>query len=209
MTERLRNAFAAGAGRAAGEGCPTDEEIWAASRGELPAARRDALLAHSAGCAACAESWRMAAAIAAEASLPAGKRHPAKHGLRLGLGLLAAAAVVVVALLTVPTRPPADALRAPGGVAIESELPAGKPLARDRCVLHWSGGPPGTLYAVEVAREDLTVLLRAESVEEPEYRIPENVLASLPPGATLFWRVEAVLPDAKRIESPVFRSTLE
>lgn len=151
----------------------------------------------------------MAAAIAAEASLPAGAAHPPKHGLRLGFGLLAAAAVIVVAVLTIPTRPPPDPLRAPGGIAIASELPAGKPLARDGCVLRWSGGPPGTLYAVEVAREDLTVLLRAEAVEESEYRIPENVLASLPPGATLFWRVEAVLPDAKRIESPVFRATLE
>jgi hypothetical protein len=151
----------------------------------------------------------MAAAITAEASLPAGMAHPAKHRRRLGLGLLAAAAVIVVAVLTVPTRPPADSLRAPGGVTLESQLPGGKPLARDRCVLRWSGGPPGTLYAVEVAREDLTVLLRAEAVEESEYRIPGNVLASLPPGATLFWRVEAVLPDAKRIESPVFRATLE
>jgi hypothetical protein len=150
----------------------------------------------------------MAAAIAAEASLPAGAVH-AKKGVRLGLGLLAAAAMIVVAVLTVPTRSPVDALRAPGGVAIASELPAGRPLARDRCVLRWSGGPPGTLYAVEAAREDLTVLLRAEAVEEPEYRIPENLLTSLPPGATLFWRVEAVLPDAKRIESPVFRATLE
>lgn len=49
--------------------CPADDEIWAASRGELPPERTKRLLAHSMDCADCKQSWRAASTLAVEAGL--------------------------------------------------------------------------------------------------------------------------------------------
>jgi hypothetical protein len=218
--ERLRDLWAAGGQRSAG--CPTDEEIWAASRGELPEERRSDLLGHSIGCPACAESFRMAAALGEEAGLGAGAAAGAAapvEGPRAGrgrarfwlLGLAAAAVVVIASLVPVLRRtgsPPADEFREPGAKAIRSELDESVPLPRDRFVLRWSGAPQGALYTVEVATEDLTVIDRAEELGEAEHRVDPERLVALASGTALLWRVDAILPDASRVSSPVFRVTL-
>lgn len=49
--------------------CPGDEEIWAASRGELSPERAKLLLAHSLECTDCRQSWLAASTLAAEGGL--------------------------------------------------------------------------------------------------------------------------------------------
>jgi hypothetical protein len=216
--EALRRAFTLPADSPPQAECPPPEEVWSASRGELPAARTQELLAHSALCPACAESWQWAAALGAEAGgvlVESGLAVAAPHrfripaGMRLGLGLAAAAASIAVLALLVPWRRPPDEFRDVGSFSIASRLETGRALPRDACVLSWSGGPRGTLYSVEVARPDLTVIARADQIETNHYQVPASVLAGLPAGSAVLWRVEAVLPDATRVSSPVFRAKLE
>ena len=208
--EALRRAFAAPAASPPGADCAPPEEIWSASRGRLPPARTQELLAHSAKCPACAESWRWAAALDQETGRGIEpERRPMHAGLRLGLGLAALAASIAVIALLVPRRGPSDAVREASTFSIESRLETGRPLPRDACVLTWSAGPKGTLYTVEVARIDLTVIARADQIETSRYKVPADALSGLPAGSTVLWRVEAVLPDATKISSPVFRATLQ
>ena len=90
--ERLRRAFSGSEGPlSAGDGCPPDEQIWAASRGELPSEQTQALLEHSQQCESCAESWRMAAAIGEAAGEAAGEDR-GQQGSRTWLYLAGAVA---------------------------------------------------------------------------------------------------------------------
>ena len=94
--------------------------------------------------------------------------------------------------------------RLPYALGISSELT----VFRGTPTLTWSAGPQGTLYTVEVARADLTVIARADEIATAHFQVPDSALSGLPPGATVLWRVEAVLPDATRVSSPVFRARI-
>jgi hypothetical protein len=206
--DALRRAFTRSADAPPREDCPAPEVVWSASRGDLPAARTQELLAHSAVCPACAESWQWAAALGAEADGARTTSGPAR-GIRLGLGLAALAASIAVLALLGPWRRPPDEFRDVGTYSIASRLESARALPRDAFVLSWSAGPRGTLYSVEVARSDLTVIARADQIETHRYQVPAPAFSGLPPGAVVLWRVEAVLPDATRVSSPVFRANLE
>ncbi len=98
--ERLRDAFVASDGETKRtEACPGDEEIWAASRGELTPERTKQLLAHSQDCAACAKSFTLAAGMALEARIEDNIRpfRPRRRTL-VYVGAVAATVVVAIAL---------------------------------------------------------------------------------------------------------------
>jgi hypothetical protein len=214
--ERLREIWrsAPGGGRTStAAGCPDDETIWAARKGELPEERVHEILEHSRTCAACAESWALAAAIGAEerpvpASLPRRRAWP----------LLAAAAVAALALVAAPlalrraSEPPrADPFRAPGAgaMSLRSTLDESRPVPRADCRLRWTGAPARSVFSVEIATEELRVLDRVEGLEEQEYLVPETALAKVASGSTILWHVVALLPDGKRVESVMFRARIE
>jgi len=219
--ERLRGVWIEQSpGEAPAGGCADDEEIWAASRGELPVERTSDLLAHSMECPSCARSFQMAAALAEEAGIAEadgeriGEHHrPNPAGRWWLMGLAAAALLTIVILPPVlrrGTSPPMDGgFREPEGTSIRSQLDETVPVSRAHFVLRWSGGPEGTLYDVEVATEDLQVVYHAGELAGTEHQVPEAALAGIPAGATLLWRVDAVLPDASHASSVVFRATLE
>jgi len=213
MDERLRRAWAGGDGPAPETGpCPADEEIWAAARGELPRERVLALLEHTRGCPACAESWRMARALDGEMETAGGGR-AARTTVPRWIALAAAAVVVLGLVWLVPRpgsrRPPVEEFRAPVVGAVRAAIDEAAPLPRDRFILRWSGPPSGTLYTLEIATQELDVIHRAEELDATEYRVPPEVLAALPAGTVLLWRVDAVLPDTSRVSSPVFRVVVE
>lgn len=210
--ERLRDAFTLPRDRApASSDCPSDEEIWEAGRGELPRGRIDSVLEHLGGCPACSESFRIARALEGEraAAQRVGSGPP-----RAWLGL-AAAAVLIVGLIWLFPRVaegpgvPVDEFRAAASVEVRSAIDAGAVLSREAFVLRWTGPPAGTLYTVELATEQLELIHRASEIDGTEYRVPPAVLDGLAPGTKLLWRVDAVLPDASRLSSTVFRATVE
>lgn len=83
-------------------------------------------------------------------------------------------------------------------------------LPRDAFVLRWQVAPEweGARFSITVTAEDLTPVAEARGLEETEYRVPAEALAGVPPGARLFWRLEALRPDGKRLEK-TFRARLE
>jgi hypothetical protein len=210
--ERLRAAFAASAEDAApGESCPDPERLLSARRFELPAEAIRSLVAHTAACGACAEAWRLAGEVDVLLPRPAAATPPSRSRTWWGgwTSALAAAAVLVIALGALVGERRGPAYREGAGLVLRSLVPEGRPLPRQACVLRWSPGPPGSRYAVDVAREDLAPIAAARGLERAEYRVPPESLAGLPRGATLLWRVEAVLSGGGRLGSVTFLATLE
>jgi hypothetical protein len=216
--DRLRDAFAMRAKTATPAGdCPDADLVWRAVRLELPQARIRELGLHATTCAACAEAWRLAREVAAEAPadvLPF--RRPSTsltrtRGWWVG-GTLAAAAALFLIVMLLPTgpgtTPPAgDTLRG----AEESILPLtdlAVPLARDEATLRWEG-PFDCRWEIRVATEDLHVIAEAHGLDTPEFTVPAEALAGLPVGSTIVWQVHANLPDGRRLASRSFVLQLE
>ncbi len=183
----------AGAGPAE---CPDPERIWRAVALESPEEERRQLIDHLAGCASCAQAWRLAAGLAGPAMAP----EPAARSSWLPRAMLAAASIVAVVglgWLALHRSPiPGTALRATEP-AILSLLDEGSALPRDRFQLRWSPGPPGTIYDVEVGTSDLRLLSRAMALVDPEYLVPPQAFQDVASGTVIAWRVEATLPDGR------------
>jgi len=205
----LREAWAARSG--GGHDCPADDLLWAAARGEAgaEAARRVAL--HLAGCAVCTGGWRLARDLGGMAL--GGTERTAGAASRRWWALSAAAAALMVALVSIEIvdriPPRSTSVRRGGGDGvIRSLLPPERPLSRGECVLRWSG-PAGARYDVRVAREDLTPVAEARSLQAPEYRVPPDPLAALPPGTRLIWQVKGTSGDGAPLPVATFVVTLE
>jgi hypothetical protein len=90
--------------------CPGDEEIWAASRGELVPERTRLILAHSLECGHCKRSWLVASSLAAESSTSSSQSRDAgggrvipfqiRHHRLLKVASAVAATLVLFLLLT-------------------------------------------------------------------------------------------------------------
>jgi hypothetical protein len=200
LRESWRERAPAGAPSAS---CPDPARIWSAVALEVSSKERRSLIDHVAGCALCAETWRLAAGLGGPPRpLATTVRHRATAWPRLAL---AAASIVVVSGLgwLALERLPGweSALRATEPVAIRSLLREGEALPRDGFLLRWTPGPPGTIYDLEVGTIDLKLVTRAMALTVPEYLVPEEALAGLAPGASIAWRVEATLPDGRVVAS--------
>lgn len=221
--DRLREAFAAREGKPRPEDRAFDDaEVWAASRGELDDERTRELLDLAARDPECAESWRLALAMQrAQKGRPAESEtdQVARAGSATGkrrLGWFAAVAAAALAVLLVPLwindvqreQAPAE-FREQVSFEIESLVASDTALPRDGFVLEWSPGPEGTLYAVEIADRDVTILAAARDLAQPRYEVAPEALESVAPGGTVLWRVEAILPDGAQLESPTFRVRVE
>jgi putative zinc finger protein len=200
-----------------GPECPTPGQLWSTLRRELPDDERRAVVEHLASCPSCAEAWRLAVAVAREEApglSVAPPRRSAVSGPRRGFVLLLAAATMVLALgaiwrWRVPQLPAPPGFREASDPAVHSLLPEGKVLPRDACQLRWSAGPPGSRYDLRVTTESLQVVVTAQGLSEPSHRVPEAALALLAPGSRLLWRVEVLLPDGHRVDSPTFLTSCD
>jgi hypothetical protein len=192
-------------------GCPAPDTYWAAAAGELPFEQVRALVDHGAGCARCAEAWRILAdvrreageAVTAPARPPALPRAAPRRGRALvPLAVSALAAVGLWVVLRPPPPRPAPVERGNGAtVTVRSESPAVQP-AGD-AVLRWSEVPGATSYNVTVLTPELVVVHQAVGVAAHELRLPQGV-GQRAAGGGLLWNVDAVLPDGRTVASPTF-----
>jgi hypothetical protein len=212
---RLRAAFQARESRM-GEGGshPPPEELWAAVRGERPVSVRRALIAHTAACAACAEAWRLAAAVSpGDVAAAAQAARPAWAAFR-GYAAVAAAAALVVALgaglwLRGPAeRAPDPGFRGASETAVRSLLAESEALPREDFRLRWSAAPAGSRYDVRVTTESLEVVADVQRLSDPYFVVPAAALSSVPAGGSLLWRVEVTLPDGARAASQTYVTRL-
>lgn len=212
--ERLRTAFAAVAeGLPRCDGSPSPKHIWHAVRGDLTPKETRKLVERTSSNPETAEAWRLAREVNAIMSrkaevipLPRTRRRPWLAGL-------AAAAVVTVGIAaTLFWQAPwqeTPIFRSPAEATISSVLPEDHPMARDAFLLRWTGGPDGSMYDLFVSTSDLRVLTRAEQLKSPSHLVPEEVLADLPSGTLVLWKVEATAPDGRRLSSPTFVQRLQ
>ena len=183
-------------------GCFEAEQIWRAVALETSASDRRALIDHVATCVRCAENWRLANELVERAPAPAGalRRHRAVGLPQLALAAASLIAVVGLGWFALHRGTDPSALRAtePG---IRSLLEDGGTLPRERFLLRWTPGPPGTIYDVEIATTELKLVTRGLALTTPEFLVPEGTLANLAPGTSIAWRVEATLPDGRVVTS--------
>ncbi len=213
QTEHLRRAFAAVPPSAVPRAdCPPAGRIWEGVRGALAPAEFRRIIHHVAGCALCTEAWRLAqklehrAGDSREDSSEETPGPPAAPGSgwwrRPGAAAAAAAAVVVLAvglnLRQAGDVTPAATFRAAGGGEIELLSPG--PLPREDCVLRWRGPESADYYQLRVvsAADPLIPLVEETRLEAVAYRVPEDALAGLPPGAELLVHLKAIDPASGR-----------
>lgn len=179
-----------------GFGCSPHERIWAAALGELPETEVSALLAHSTHCGSCAAAWR----VAGEMSLAAKPLPVVRSRPRWAV----AAAVAAGILLFVVVKPKSVEPTWRGGNTTQLQsLLGNEPQPRTGLTLRWSG-PADARYSVTLATKDLRELFRAGGLKQTEAPVPEAAFKGVPPNTALIWRVEALLPDGSRAESPAF-----
>ena len=71
-------------------------------------------------------------------------------------------------------------------------------------VLRWHPVDGAERYSVTVMSPSLEVLYKAYALPIAELRVPPAALAGQPSAGQVLWRVQAVLPGGRVIESPVF-----
>ncbi|MEO8585264.1 MAG: zf-HC2 domain-containing protein [Acidobacteriota bacterium] len=198
--------------------CPESDLLSRAAVGDLGETDRERLLDHVASCSDCAEELRLAfgarSSEVGDSVVPLSSRRPAPW--RASIFLAAAAALLLAGGLAVQQRrstaPPAD--EAPfrqedSRAGIVSLVPREARLPRTAAVLRWKGPSDHAHYRVMVATEDLNTLATGESLVNPVYRVPPEVLAPLPRGARIIWKVVTVMPDGTRVGSRTFVNEID
>jgi len=211
---RLRNAWLESTDAPDDRACLDPTWIWDAVHGRHAPESLERGLAHVAQCGACAEAWRLAhEMVTAEAPAPsrASSRGPAPAWTSWKVWLPAAAALVVFVGGTGYDRGWFERT-SPGGQgnvvrgaspAIASTMGA-TGCDRSACTLMWSDAGAGARYDIRVTRADLEPVIATSGLTQTAFAIPAAALRTVAPGGDVFWQVDAVLPDGRRLSSPTF-----
>jgi len=197
-----------------GSECPPAGDLWYSAHGELSKEANESVILHTMRCPACAEGWRLARNDVHGSRAGGGDPEERRILLRWNWRPWIGAAAVMILALGIGYRffpreePPAAIYRDPGGLRLQSLSPQAEPVPRSACLLRWTAGPPGTTYDVQVTTDALEPLLEKFRLEKSELRIDPELLADLPTGTELFWRVTAHPPNAGQVRSPAFRTQL-
>ena len=210
--EELRDIYARATSSGSGEH-PAADLLARLLSGDVSVGERAKAVAHVATCARCAEEVRVARPVGDGLSRASGSVvRPAAWWRPAILLAVAAGALLVVGLalrLREPRVAPEGPYRAAESPGLRSLLPDGARLRRDAAVLRWAGAPQGVTFDVILADERLEVLARLPGLREPEVAVPGPVLAVLPSGAKLVWKVTVVQPDGTRTEARSFATAVE
>ncbi len=210
---------------------PVDPDaLWTAARGRASPDEVGALASRMAEDPELAEEWRMAARFAeaaeqeaddslASSDEPGADAPPTTPsaaandagGLRWigGLALLAAAVLLVLAWPGRGATPYVDEagdLR--GGAGSIAAVRGEGPVPAANAVLEWSEVPDAVRYELFVSTDRLAVVSEALALTDNHHTIEPAVLAEIPAGSELVWRVEAVKADGARVVSETFVATL-
>ena len=130
---------------------------------------------------------------------PRGRTSPRRNWLLIAATL----AVVAIGLYAVMRAPgPDETLRGTEGGSVVLFEPIGEVPLPER--LDWKIVPMASHYEVTIETADAETLW-SEEVEGPPVMLPAEVVARMTPGATYFWRVEAVAADGTRWRSVTTR----
>jgi hypothetical protein len=211
---RLRRAFSEPAGPAPDPAaCPPADRILLAVRGELPPDGMRQIVEHMAACSACAEDWRLAMAFEEESRIVPDRAYEPTRSVaaRLRPWLTAVAAVLVLTVAGIEMRnqtqkPP---VYRGNGQTVESALPAGAALPRERFVLDWKPVSGAATYDLVVTTSDLSrTIADLPGLTKTEYQVPAAGLAGLPSGTEIGWKVTPVFPDGGTLQARTFKTKI-
>jgi hypothetical protein len=211
--ERLRRELT-GVAEVAGDGraCPPSERIALSGRGELPPTEDEAVILHLASCTSCAAAWRVARDIAGDvepSALPGERRRFPFRWVGLAAAATLVLAVGVGALLLKLEREAPPTYRTTEALVVANEVGEQTPLPRERCLLRWTAGPPGTHYDLRIMTAALQPMLKREGIDQAEFLVPQEVLGDVASGERILWHVTARLPDGRLIESDTFVAVID
>lgn len=161
---------------------------------------------HVVTCDDCLEDlYRMAPVVKRmQEGRPVQARPRGRMAARRNWILLAAGLVIVVAgfYTVMREQAPDERLRGADGGTVVLFEPIGEVPLPQR--LDWKPVPPASRYEVTIESADGQALWQKE-VEGPPVQLPTEVIGRILPGATYFWRVEAIAPDGTRWKSDTTR----
>lgn len=113
-------------------------------------------------------------------------------------------ALAVIVPITLRDRGSPPLTRSAKGPVIAQLVDLEAPLPARRFRLRWAGAPAGSRYEVRVFDARLERIAGARGLAEPEYIVPQDALAKVPPGGDVLWQVVATLPDGRSVVSDTF-----
>ena len=203
-----------------GQSMHLSEERWELlACDELSSEDRETALDHIVSCALCADTYKALQILRSEArafdpTVPghdedSSRRGPSRRGLWGGLGFLALAAVVMMAI-ALPYFFPQTPDSGNGTLVLRSVtsqgpvtpvFPVDQTIELDfggNIVLRWSGPDPAPPAVVEILDGDGEIIWTSPETEASEVRWPKNVTAT--PGR-YYWRVIVTGDGDKKISS--------
>jgi hypothetical protein len=207
---RLREAFASVAETAGtGAACPSVDALWESVAGRCDRRLREAVILHLGECTACAAAWRLARDLHRDENGAKVLEGPARWFRQTWVQVAAAAAVLLIAVsvavqFRTGNREYAAEFRGQEGDWIQSLVPEGVALPRERCLLRWTPGPVHTVYDVRMTTEDLAPVARCKGLDLAEFLVPPEALTRMSSGARIVWQVTAHVPDGSVVESRSF-----
>jgi hypothetical protein len=207
------------AGPGPGSGCPTPEDTARLVARNLDRRSRSRIMKHVSECASCARVLRSVLHLSGEIDKLTGgveaiPGYPRDEGSgereHVGprLGRRAAVAVLAglggVAILTLSVIKLADrpAVRGTSEQQIRLLSPKrGASCAAEEIEFAWEAVPKAQRYSVELFDQSLAKVWRSGMISETRLDLPAEARRSVEAGGTYFWRVIAVLDDAKELAS--------
>jgi hypothetical protein len=206
--DTLRRAFAARSqSPAVLTQCPASELLFEAASGALERSQQLKIVDHVSQCSECTMAWRLAMELGARPTAPA-VRAGASWMPRFALAASVIVSVGLAAYFLIPVKEEEPSYRQAVHPLAPTSLTAGK-LARDRFLLRWSPGPPGSSYTLRLSTIELVPLFLEQNITTAEFLVPASVLANVESDQQLLWQVQIRLPDGQRVASDTYVVTLD
>jgi hypothetical protein len=207
------------AGPGPGSGCPTPEDTARLVARSLDRRSRSRIMKHVSECASCARVLRSVLHLSGEIDKLTGgaeaipgyprdqgsgeREHAApRFGRRAAVAVLAGLGGVAILTLSVIKLADRPAVRGTSEQQIRLLSPKrGASCTAEEIEFAWEAVPKAQRYSVELFDQSLAKVWRSGMISETRVDLPAEARRSVDAGGTYFWRVIAVLDDAKELAS--------
>ena len=207
------------AGPGPGSECPTPEDTARLVAGSLDRRSRSRIMRHVSECADCArvlrsvlrlsgEIDRLTGGVEAVRGYPRdegpGEREPVapRLGRRAAVAILAGLGGVAILTLSVIKLADRPAVRGTPEQQIRLLSPErGASCTAEEIEFAWEAVPKAQRYSVELFDKSLAKVWRSGAISGTRVGLPAEARRAVEAGGTYFWRVIAVLDDAKELAS--------
>jgi hypothetical protein len=180
-----------------------NEQLFSALHGDMSPEERRGVVDELIRNPQAAAAWRLARELEPEEPMPVSALPWKWMSIAATLAVIAGAA-----WLFLPWRSETPVFRGGEPRTIASLLPGGEPLSRSEPLLRWTA-LEGARYRVRVLTPELALLDETEDLVQPEYRLREDVMGTIPAGGLILWQVEARVRGTPTVVSLTFSTQVE